>query len=485
MTPFQNRTHRVRAGQVPVRRGHTAVSIRVAVLCLIVVVLAAYAWRNWFVSLCGLIVLTAFMGHPDMPRTLFGVQGLNLWNLLLFAILVPWYCERRQSGRRWDLPRGAKWLLLIYLSVVIVAYARAALDLGSFPSDAEGAASRMTFAQLTGDHLINSIKFIIPGLLLFDGCRTRNRVIAGLICSLLMSVVYAGIVVRTVPVGSLDETGRAEMRQRHRIGKQTGFHANSVAMVCAAGAWGLIAASTVWKWRLKQVIVVGLALLVATGLILTRSRAGYAAVVCVGLLLALVLWRSLLVLVPVAVAIVIVAFPGVSQRVMAGVGVEDVSGGANDIDTITAGRVTDIWPPVLEQIAQSPVVGYGRMGILRTPAHDEVMIRMRQDRCPTHPHNAYLEILLDGGVVSAAPTLVMYVALLWVSIRLCRVREALVRAVGASSLAAVSALLLMGMSGQTFFPKENSQMAWCLYGLALRGWRAVQPAGVRAEGGTR
>lgn len=41
-------------------------SIRITLLTLLVIGLAVYAWRDWYVSLCGLILLMAVMEHPDM-----------------------------------------------------------------------------------------------------------------------------------------------------------------------------------------------------------------------------------------------------------------------------------------------------------------------------------------------------------------------------------------------------------------------------------
>ncbi len=52
-------------------------SIRVAILTFVVAGLAIYAWRDWFKSLCGLILLMAVMEHPDMPKSILedGVLG--------------------------------------------------------------------------------------------------------------------------------------------------------------------------------------------------------------------------------------------------------------------------------------------------------------------------------------------------------------------------------------------------------------------------
>jgi len=49
--------------------------------------LSVYAWRrDWFVALCGSIVLVAFLEHRDMPRHIFGIQGFNLWNFLFLTL---------------------------------------------------------------------------------------------------------------------------------------------------------------------------------------------------------------------------------------------------------------------------------------------------------------------------------------------------------------------------------------------------------------
>ena len=56
-------------------------------------VVGLYAWKDWYKSLCALIVLMAFLEHPDMPRTMFSIQGLNPWNLLLLVIIVAWLAK--------------------------------------------------------------------------------------------------------------------------------------------------------------------------------------------------------------------------------------------------------------------------------------------------------------------------------------------------------------------------------------------------------
>src|SRR5262249_10309710 len=89
--------------------------IRLTILSAAVLFLALYAWRDWYKSACGLVLLMAVMEHPDMPKTMFDMQGLNPWNLLLTVVLLAWVAQRRREGLVWDMPRHITVLLFGYL----------------------------------------------------------------------------------------------------------------------------------------------------------------------------------------------------------------------------------------------------------------------------------------------------------------------------------------------------------------------------------
>jgi len=121
-----------------------------------------YAYRNWFVSLCGLILMMAIIEHPDMPKSLGGIQGMNLWNLVLINVLVSWIVQRRNENLTWDMPAYINALLLLYLLVIIVSFLRAVVDMDRLPY--------FTLTSFISEDLINTLKWIITGLLLYDGC---------------------------------------------------------------------------------------------------------------------------------------------------------------------------------------------------------------------------------------------------------------------------------------------------------------------------
>src|SRR4051812_6225507 len=144
-------------------------SLRLLILSLIVAGVSAYAWRDWFKALCGAVVLMAFLEHPDMPKNILGIQGVNLWNILLVNVLIGWMQQRGEEGWGWDVPKSMKVALALYCSVIVWSFSRFLIDPSSYYSS-----GRLGIAV---DYLINPLKFLIPGLLFLDGCRTRERVL--------------------------------------------------------------------------------------------------------------------------------------------------------------------------------------------------------------------------------------------------------------------------------------------------------------------
>ena len=180
--------------------------MRIWVLHVIFVCLILYTWKDWFRSFCALLLLTAFMQDEDMPRAMLGLQGLNPWNMLLLSILLSWIIVHRRRAVRWDMPPHVNVLLVLYLGVIVLGFLRAVFDrsyLHDYP-----------LGSLFSDELINTVKWALPGILLFDGCRSRRQVVLVLSIILVVYVLFAAQTVYRVPWSSaisIDEIGRAHV----------------------------------------------------------------------------------------------------------------------------------------------------------------------------------------------------------------------------------------------------------------------------------
>jgi hypothetical protein len=169
--------------------------------------------------------------------------------------------------------------------------------------------------------------------------------------------------------------------------------------------------------------------------------------------------------------------PGAAERLMQGFTPEthdlrsrkiESSGGAVDEYTITAGRNV-AWPLVMAKIREAPLLGHGKMAMQRTGI--AMFLYKEYGEIFPHPHNAYLEMLLDNGIVGFALVMPFYAVVLVRSMSLLRDRRSSVFvAIGGASTALLTALLVAAIGSQTFYPREGALGMWCAIGLMLRVW---------------
>ncbi len=436
-------------------------SIRVSLLILFVLALAAYAWRDWFRATCGLIVMMAVMQHPDMPKNIMNIQGLNPWNLLMADILLAWFFARRREGLTWDMPVHVNVLLVLYGVVITVSFVRMVANPDAMADEG------IPFTYLISEHWINAIKWVIPGLLLFDGCRTRARLYTAVFSILLLYLGLAIQVIRWMPASAAVSGDAITGRALKIIQNEIGYSRVNMSMLLSGASWATLAVIPLLRRRWQQALAVVCFFLIAYGQALTGGRMGYVAWGVVGFLLCVVRWRRGLLLFPAAAAMIYVAAPGVVERMMQGFGQTTVTGGTYTDDyEVTSGR-TLIWPYVVQKIMESPAIGYGQLAMARSGLREYLWSRYRESF--PHPHNAYLECLLDNGIIGFSMIMPFYGVVVFHSMRLfLDSRSPVFVAVGGMTLALVLALLVCSMGSQTFYPREGAVGMWAAIGVMLR-----------------
>jgi O-antigen ligase len=169
----------------------------------------------------------------------------------------------------------------------------------------------------------------------------------------------------------------------------------------------------------------------------------------------------------VVVVLLPVVFPAAADRLFVGFGQADAAGQTtNDDVAMTSGR-TLMWPYVIDKITESPIIGYGRKAMQRTGLSQQVGLELNDDAWG-HPHNMYLETLLDNGVLGSTPIFWFWGAVILYSARLFRSSNRLYSAVGGFALALVLAQLFTGIGSQHFYPMEETFGLWMAMFLAMR-----------------
>jgi O-antigen ligase len=444
--------------------------IRLSLLFAFIVSLALYAIKDWYVALCGLIALMAVLEHPDMPKTLFGVQGLNPWNILLLVVVAAWLGSRRRERLVWDMPRSVNVLLLAYLGVVLVGFFRMMADRARLPE---------TTAFLVSEYLVNTVKWVVPGLLLYDGCRSRRRFLLGLAALSAIYVLLAVQVIKWMPAGAIMSGEGLAVRSSKILSNEIGYHRVNLSVMLAGASWAILATRGLARHFGTRALILFLALAVTYAQALTGGRAGYATWIAVGLVLGMVRWRRYLLALPLVAATILALVPAARERMLQGFTPEthdtsaflasqdrDQDPDEPDAYTITAGR-TLIWPYVVDKISEAPLVGYGREAMRRTGLTAFLLEEVGESF--PHPHNAYLEWLLDNGLVGFVLTMPFYGMVVVLSFSLFRdSRSPTFVAAGGACLALVLALLFGAVGSQTFYPREGAVGMWAAIGLMLR-----------------
>lgn len=436
-------------------------SIRVIGCLALVLGFSWYAHRNWFVSLCAAVVLMAFMKHPDMPRSVAGIPGANLWNILIVNVIIGWWRQRSLEEPPPTMPRSVKIGFFLYFAVVTIAFLRMFINPTDFIT--------YTRRDIVMDFFLNSIRFLIPAYLLYEGCRSPQRVKGALASIVLLYFLLSVQVIRYMGIHP-DFSSGSELsgHAAKTLERCIGFDRVDMSMMLSGASWAAIAFSFLverkwWRWGVRAGAC---AMIFAQAL--TGGRAGYATWGLIGLVMCTARWRKMLPLIPIAAGIVVMLVPAVAERMLAGFGGKQSDGIVvqTDESEITSGRST-IWPLVIDKIKESPWIGYGRFAMQRTGLTAYIW-RVLHDSFP-HPHEAYLEQLLDNGILGFFCVMPIFFILLRKSASLFLDRsEPVYHAAGGVALALVLALFLAAFGAQTFYPREGVVGMWAALGVALR-----------------
>ena len=107
--------------------------------------------------------------------------------------------------------------------------------------------------------------------------------------------------------------------------------------------------------------------------------------------------------------------------------------------------------------------------MLRTGIGLEVLMTYGSAEAFPHPHNAYLELLLDNGLIGAFPILLFFYLVVTGGVRSLRDRRSpFDSAVAAVTLSFIGAQMIASIGSQSFYPQAGTVVMWCAIGLQLR-----------------
>ena len=360
-------------------------------------VLACFAtFADYRIGAVLLVIMLPVEGSYLFPHSVFGITGLNPVNMVLAATLFSFLL--RGYGLRRFLPKPLVWLVVVPIVIAGIMGAQHVDDIYPYFYEENIIHYSGEWGYLR-DVLLKPLLTLVGSAVLIATAVARAKktenflvpIIAGI---WLMSLACIGYVVAAgVSLGSLAlPTSRAFL-------SGVGMHANDLGRLFAV-AYALL----LFTWgetkdlRLKTVLVFTMGIL-TIALVLTFSRGAMTGWVLVNVLF--LIWKfnaRTAGLALLAVSIALLFMPGaVVGRMSLGL----VGGG--DVNEFSAGRVDDIWLPLLPELFKSPLWGSGLESTMWSKA-----LWSGQMIPVSHPHNAYLQAILDMGLIGLGLLLAFY-----------------------------------------------------------------------------
>jgi len=410
-----------------------------------------------------LLIMLPVNGSNLFPHSVFGFTGLNPLNLVLAATLAS-YLMRGYEVKRF-LPPPLLWLLVVPMIVAGVLGTRHIKDIYPEFYEMEVIHFTDTWGYLR-DLLLKPLLMVVAALLIGSAVARSRRTenfLAPLVASVwLMSLIAIGYVVAAgVSLGSL------ALPSSRTFFSALGMHANDLGRLYAV-AYALL----LFTWgetkdvRLKTVLIFTMGIL-TVALVLTFSRGAMVGWVVVNALF--LLWKfnaKTIGLAAIAGAMALLIMPGaVISRMSMG-----LVGGA-DVNEFSAGRVDDIWLPLLPELFKSPIWGNGLDSTMWANAlWAEMMLPV------THPHNAYIQSILDLGLLGTGMVLAFY----WHVYRTARdlgsnaYLSPTMRGFYQGVVAGLLCFIITGFAGSSLRPTPEFAFLWIAIGM-MYGQLARRP----------
>ncbi len=426
-----------------------------AVILCVALVASLFVIVDFSAGVVMLIVIMPIAQRMFFPRAMFGITGLNPFNLLLGVTLVSFGVrELARGGMRGFVPRPLFWLYVLPLAAAgmlgsqhVNEIAAQLRELEAVPFDTAGGYLR--------DMVMRPLFMVLFGLFVAAAVM-RSREPEKFLTPMLVSVWTMGLMVIFFVAKEGVGLGELSSENFRQFFGPLGMHANDLGrLYMVAYALLLFTWGSTQRTTLKLVLFVSM-MLMTVALVLTMSRGAMLGFALVNLMF-LFSRRTAgnFIFAFAIVAVLLVLMPD---------SVWDRLGTAfsGDMGKSSAGRTDQIWEPLLPELWRSPIWGNGLGSIMWSDA-------MRSGTIfeVTHPHNAYLQVALDMGVLGTLATFA-YLVHVWRGFTKLARDSALsptLRGFFNGGRAGLAGFLLAGVAGSSLQPVPEQSFLWLAIGM--------------------
>lgn len=424
-----------------------------ALYICISLIAVAFIMVDFRVGVLLLIIVMPISASYLFPHSIAGITGLNPLNLLLVGTLAASVLQSK-GGLKHLIPVPLRWYYILPMGI---AGMLGSSQVGNIPGDLY-ALNLISFdngmgylRDMLAKPLLTVLFAILVGVAVAQS-QDRERFLIPMLISIwlmgLMSIVF--VFISGVSLSELAGSGSREFFA------PLGMHANDLGR-CYAIAYALLLFSFTASddFRIRVVLLASMGMVVIA-LVFTFSRGAFVGFLLVNLLF-LVAQRNIIALLSASLFIA-----GIALLLPSAVFDRLGSGWESGLNAFSAGRLDDIWRPLLPSIWKSPFYGSGLSSILWSDAMREGYILQ-----VTHPHNAYLRALLDMGFLGLL-LLCAYFLHVWrgfCSLGRDVTLSPLLRGFYQGAAVGLVSFLLAGFAGSSLTPVPEQTFLWFAIGM--------------------
>lgn len=417
----------------------------IVLLVLVAAFLAVAAMnirRIFFFMVTLLILVTPIANASFMPREVLGITGLNVGNIIWLSAFATTFISVVMRRERLHLSTYFSPPLMVFIALYWLAAVRAALDLGSFKSPT----TIISHSSLIFDNGLKPVQILLSGWIVMIFCEIEGNVSSMQRVLYFVSIIIAPIQIYFFLLGG--DAGMDYAEGRDLISSSIGYHANELG---AVGTFLLVFAlitpqpSKEAMWRIIRYVSISASFVIIA---VSFSRTAYVTTVLLGALTFFKLEYKERLTVAALAGVVVLAFSAqLIHRISFGM---DNPQKGLDLNEVSAGRTEWIWLPLVPRLYEHVVVGDGLYSMLKTRA-------AKDKRYPNHPHNSYLQVALDMGLVGM-------ISLVWMLVRFLRLGRQ--NHIGFSYV--VICWMMTAITGaMLFYPTHMNFIVWVCLGFAL------------------
>ncbi len=403
-----------------------------------------FLFNKPFVLFQTLILILPFSSLPIIETQLLGIPGLKVINVLVVAIFISFFITRKAN----NINIEEKYFVVAMLSLILIAVIRSVPHIPIINVQMSENFSNIRFFQsFFFKSIINFSPFIIICLYVHDIEKLKLVLKTYLVSIFIFSIYLVMIYIFLTP----DKTNASSIRGS--FGAVAHLHGNTL------GSFYILSFPLIMSYYLTHKNVFSIVSMVLAVVVvgLSFSRTAYMLVpVSIFIYLAFSKRFTWTPIIACSLLISINLLPNaISERALQGVE-------TNNVYQISAGRVSEIWVPIINELKEKPKTlffGNGIRGLWTTDAFKKGHIYDA-----FHAHNLYLTAILDIGILGLGLLALFYIKIISGIFRTIKIfpNSRKQNEILFGVVVSILVFLIAGFSGRIWYPIFNNYPLWII-----------------------